>query len=315
MIENKERIGNFTSSQIYKLMTNGKAAGSMGVPALTYIKEKQLEIRLGRSVDVEKYSPEMAWGKLMELRVFDMLPFGYELTSQKTDMHPTIKNWSGSKDVIKPVEKIGDIKCYYPKNFALFSDVLMQQDIALFREEFPQEYWQLVSNAIINEVSRVESILYCPYLSELEEIREMAENYDGDDVWQYRFIAESPSSRLPYIPDGGYYKNLITFEFEVPKEDIKALTGRVMMARSILQKNRSVISAKWISARLISKQPMQEKQPKKRPKRNARKENVCKRNWTIKKQPNKKQKPINRQPSKRNWQKVTLKSSMTFWKS
>jgi len=237
MIENKERIANFTSSQIWKLMSNGKAAGSIGAAGQTYIKEKRLEMRLGRSASVETYSKEMAWGHLMEQRVFDLLPFGYELTSQSTTLHPTISHWSGSKDIIVPGKKIGDIKCYYPKNFGLFADVLMQKNVALFREEYSEEYWQLVSNAIINQVPVAEAVLYCPYFSELEEIREMAANYDGEDQWQYRFIAESPSSYLPYIPDGGYYKNLYTFEFEVPKEDIDALTARVVMAKSLLFQN------------------------------------------------------------------------------
>ena len=237
MIENKERIANFTSSQIWKLMSNGKAAGTIGSPGQTYIKEKRLEMKLGRSVSVEAYSKEMAWGTLIEQRAFDMLPFGYELTSQSTTLHPSISNWAGSKDVIVPGKKIGDIKCYYPKNFAMFADVLMQKDVALFREEFCEEYWQLVSNAIINQVSVAEAILYCPYLSELEEIREMAANYEGEDQWKYRFIAESPSSWLPYIPDGGYYKNLYTFEFEVPKADIELLTARVLMAKGLLLKD------------------------------------------------------------------------------
>lgn len=237
MIENAERIANFTSSQIWKLMKNGKAAGTIGAPGLTYIEEKRLETRLGRSVSVEAYSKEMAWGTLMEQRVFEMLPFGYELTSQSTTLHPSIGNWSGSKDVIVPGKKIGEIKCYYPKNFAQYADTLMKQSVDLLREEHPEEYWQLVSNAIINQVPVAEAILYCPYYSELEEIREMAANYEGEDQWQYRFIAESPSSWLPYIPDGGYYKNLYTFEFEVPKEDIDALTARVMMAKSLLFQN------------------------------------------------------------------------------
>jgi hypothetical protein len=73
-----------------------------------------------------------------------------------------------------------------------------------------------------------------PYESELEEIREMAENYDGNDQWKYRFIAESHKSALPYLPNKGYYKNLNIFEFKVPEEDKKALTERVLMAIQLL---------------------------------------------------------------------------------
>lgn len=237
MIENKNRIANFTSSQMWKLMKNDKTGKGIGAPGLAYIEEKRLEMRLGRSVDVETYSKTTAWGTLIQYRVFDMLPFGYEFVGNKTYLHPSVTNWSGSPDLIVPKKKVGDIKCYYPKNFASTADVLMKQDVALFREECPEEYWQLVSNAIINKVPVAEAVLYMPYYSELEEIREFASNYEGEDQWHYRFIAEEPSSCLPYLPDGGHYQNLVRFEFEVPKEDIDALTARVLQAKKLLFTN------------------------------------------------------------------------------
>lgn len=234
MVENQNRVVNFTSSQIWKLMTNGKAANTIGAPGRTYIEEKKIEMRMGRSIHIESYSRSMAWGNFLEARVFDLLEFGYELTSDKTDLHPTISGWSGSKDLIVPAKKIADIKCYEPKNFAQLTDVIIAGDLEKFKEEFPQEYWQLVSNAIINQVPVAETITYMPYFSELEILRDMAENYDGEDQWKYRFIAESPSAALAYLPDGGYYKNLNRFEFTVPQADIDALTARVMMAKGLL---------------------------------------------------------------------------------
>ena len=69
-----------------------------------------------------------------------------------------------------------------------------------------------------------------PYKSELEEIQEMAANYDGLDMWKYRFIYESEWWELSVLPDDSYYKNLNSFEFEVPKDDIDFLTERVELA-------------------------------------------------------------------------------------
>jgi hypothetical protein len=86
-------------------------------------------------------------------------------------------------------------------------------------------------------VPNAEAISYMPYLSELDEIRDMAANYEGEDQWHYRFITESPSAFLPYLPDGGYYQNLNRFEFVVPQEDIDALTARVMLAKNLLLNN------------------------------------------------------------------------------
>lgn len=277
MTENIERVGNFTSSEIHRLMggsfglsesqkrtlkkhaTRNSQAEALDAkpltdkmweeffklktindnpqltgPPLTYIEEKRIERRLGRSIDIEGYSRPMAWGLFMEMVVFSKVGMEYQMVSQDSDTHPTIAGWSGSKDLIVPGVKVGEIKCYQPKKFAQYTDAILKRDVDIIRAEFPQEYWQLVSNAIINEVPNAEAITFMPYQSELDEIRQLAEDYDGSDQWKYRFIAEVPDCELPYLPDGGYYKNLNTFEFEVPQEDRDALTARVVESIKLL---------------------------------------------------------------------------------
>lgn len=56
MVEIKERIGRFTSSNIWKLTTLDRSGKSFGAPALTYIEEKRAERSLGRSIDLGKQS-------------------------------------------------------------------------------------------------------------------------------------------------------------------------------------------------------------------------------------------------------------------
>jgi len=233
--ENKARIGSFTSSEIYKLIKTGTKGKEFSAPGLTYIQEKQIELRLQRSITTDSHSNAMAWGTFMEQYVFSLIGIEYKITSNVTDVHPTIKGWSGSKDLIQEGVKISDIKCYQPKNFALYADALASKDLERIKAEFPKEYWQLVSNAIINEVPKAEAILFMPYESELEEIKAMALAYEGADMWKYRFIYESDKSALPYIPDGGHYSNLNTFEFEVPQSDIDLLTERVELAIKYLK--------------------------------------------------------------------------------
>ena len=230
IITNKKRVGNFTSSNIYKLCTSNRKGDSFGAPGLTYIKEKRIEKGLGRSLDTGAYSRSIAWGNFMEQRVFDLIGFEHKMRSDETVHHPNIEGWAGSPDTIVPKVKVSDIKCYEPKNFALYAECLEKQDPELFKKDFAKEYWQLVSNAIINEVPKAEAILYMPYKSELEEIQEMAANYDGLDMWKYRFIYESEWWELSVLPDDSYYKNLNSFEFEVPKDDIDFLTERVELA-------------------------------------------------------------------------------------
>jgi hypothetical protein len=226
--ENIQRVGNFTSSQIFRLM---------GTPAVskTYISEKNIERQMGRSLEVEVYSKDMAWGSFLEQRVLNLIGLEYQLSSSETDVHPEISYWSGSKDLIVAGVKVSEIKCYQPKNFAKYTNALLTKDLELIKDEFPKEYWQAVSNAILNKVPNAEAITYMPYESELEEIREMASNYDGADQWKYRFIAESDKSSLAYLPDGGFFKNLNLFEFEVPKEDKELLTKKVLEAGKSLK--------------------------------------------------------------------------------
>lgn len=245
MIENAERIGRFTSSQNYKLASNGKKLGTIGTPGLTYIEEKKIERRMGRSLETETYSRDMTWGLFLEGRVHSFLfDPEYLLLSKETKVHPTIEYWSGSADLVKALKKVGDIKCYQPKNFAILTDAILLQDIANFKAKCVKEYWQLVSNAIIHNVPNAEIISYMPYKSELEEIRELATNYDDPgNEWKYRFISESPDSVLAYLPDGGYYKNLNSFEFEIPQSDKDFLTERVLEAGKLLIGENHVIIA------------------------------------------------------------------------
>ncbi len=235
ILSNNARIGRFTSSEIWKLTTTGKGENGFGAAAITYIKEKNLERKLGRSIKTEAHSKSIAWGNLIERYVFEhKLGLEYQIQSKSTDVHPTIKYWAGSKDLIVTGVKIGEIKCFEPKHFAEYTDALLTGDTEIIKKECPEEYWQMVSNAIINQVPNAEAVTYIPYKSELPKIREYAENYDGPDQWKYRFIAESEDEALPHIPDEGYYKDLNRFEFVVPEADKQFLTECVIKAGKML---------------------------------------------------------------------------------
>lgn len=237
--ENIERVGNFTSSCMVKLTTLSRDKKSFGAPALTYISEKNMERRFGVSLGQEKYSRSTLWGHFLEQRVHNLLGTDYESVGHITLGHPAIDFWKGSPDN-KNIQKgiCGDTKCFERKAFAEYVDMLVMAngDTEIFKAEAPKEYWQLVSNAIILGMKYIQPIVYMPYESELEEIREMAYNYDGPDQFKFRFIAEAPISELPYLKDGGFYKNLNIFLFEVPQSDIDYLTSTVLAAGKLLQK-------------------------------------------------------------------------------
>lgn len=236
-MNNENRRGRFTSSNIFKLIPEGTFHGFQK-PAITYIKDKQIEIRMKRCLDVGGYSQTAAWGEFMEMVIFNLLGLEYKISSKETKLHPDkllSRYWSGSCDLEVPGIKIGEIKCYQPKNFALYSDALLKKDIEVLKKDFKQEYWQMVSNAAIHQVKRAEAIAYMPYESEMEDIRDLAASYEGADMWKYRFIYEKPSSELAVLPNDGYYCNVNNFEFKVPQEDIDLLEIRVLEASQLLK--------------------------------------------------------------------------------
>lgn len=236
--ENKLRVGRFTSSSIASLMTLAKDKVGFGKPALTYIAEKNMERRLGRSLTVESNAHALTWGKLVERRAFDLLGMEYKLCSADTITHEEFPEiWSGSPDLVKFDEggTVVDIKCPITlKSFCQFADCKTIDEV---REEHPDGedyYWQLISNSILTKSKYAELIVYCPYKSELQEIRDMASNYDGDNQEKIKWIFFAPDCDLPYLPDNGYYKNLNVIRFEVPEEDKALLTEKVIAAGKLL---------------------------------------------------------------------------------
>lgn len=101
------------------------------------------------------------------------------------------------------------------------------------KREFPQYYWQLVSNSILTGKKFAELTVYCPFQEELEEIRELARRQDEDQE-RYVFINFALDDDLPYLVKEGEYKNLNQIKFEVPEADKVLLTETVKKALAIL---------------------------------------------------------------------------------
>jgi hypothetical protein len=238
------RNGNFTSSEIYRLMAKGKAKDSIGKPFFEYIEECNMERRLGRAIDIEVDARPTTWGKLVEKRGFEMIDINYTLCSSETLSHPTIDFWKGSPDATKktPEHKIvADLKCPlslksfcqlvdpYKEDGKIIHEALTIEAVRENHKDGEKFYWQLVSNGIITGSDRGELIVYCPYKSELEEIRMLA---DGNP--SYYWIWSSSDEQLPYLIEGGHYKNVNVIAFDIPKEDKDFLTERVILGGELL---------------------------------------------------------------------------------
>lgn len=229
------RNGTFSSSNIHKLLEKGRN-NTFSVAGLKYIKQVRYEQKLGRAINKEHNARATSWGKFIEGRVFNLLPLGYQLVSNKRLFHPEYSFWSGAPDLKKPLV-VGDVKA--PFSLETFCDKIEAlQDIEVYKKEFPEDYWQHISNAILLEknghpVERFEAIIYVPYKSELAEIRDEAYWHD-DEGFNVSFIDRASDEELPYLPDNGYYKNINIISFEIPKADKDLLTERVIEAGKLI---------------------------------------------------------------------------------
>jgi len=262
-MEESKRIKNFTSSEVYRLIPMGskpmskeelaefkiqnpdskKRNKSFGFTDLgkTYIKKKRNEILMNRSSSVQVNTKPLKWGSLMEIVLFQKDEIGrdYRMAHKLTIVHDKIKHFSGTPDLIELGVKIGEIKCYYPDNFCDLSVCLLKKDVELFKKEFPKEYWQCVSNAILCDVDRAEIIVFMPYYDELIDIIEQVEqtnilesnNLNPTDYW---FLQNDDIETLPYLPNNSKMSNINRFEFEVPPNDKKFLISRIEEAIKLL---------------------------------------------------------------------------------
>ena len=242
MNNNPNRVARLTSSKISVLTVNGKGLYGFRAGAITYIKQCAMELDFGRSISLPINKWEMSWGKAFEVFVHWQLGNEYELIVDKSTVHPKYPFYSGSEDFRVHINGgcIAELKCYQMENFYKYSKCLEKQDIKLFKSEFKSEYWQIVSNSIIQNVQYGEAIAYMPTQADLLEMRRLIEDTDyietnlKDDPFKYKFIVDRDLYDLPFIPEHSELKSMVKFRFEVPTEDKIFLLSRILDAKKVL---------------------------------------------------------------------------------
>ncbi len=175
MINNLARIGNFTSSENYRLLARDKSGKGFGKTALSYIQECNFERKLNKSSDTEFSSKPTKWGTALEGFVFEnVLDTSYRLSSQETITHPDHDCWAGSPDGVRFFDGVAttvlDIKCPYTlKSFCQLASCSNTEQLRSDHKDGEKYYWQLVSNSILENKNIAELIYYVPYKSELAE--------------------------------------------------------------------------------------------------------------------------------------------------
>jgi len=229
------RNGNFSSSGIYQLMSNGKAKGSVGKAFTTYARQKRWERKLGRSLSQGFGNKATKWGTLVERQAYEKLlarlcSYKYELVSDVRYKHKDYPDyWTGMPDLINH-DEVGDIKCPFSLNqfIGLLESFV---DLQTFKKAHPDYYWQLVSNAILCDVDKAVLVVYVPYKKDLAQIRDMASLISVETgSSDYNFLQYDDEESLPYLPDNCGTPDVNCFHFDVSEEDKQALTERVKLA-------------------------------------------------------------------------------------
>lgn len=253
--QNVLRIGSFTSSEIFSLMSNGKKEGEPGKTFFSYIEEKRFERKLGRSLDVDINARPLVWGRYLEDRVNQLLGTAYQVSSQETSVHPDYPYWAGSTDGIHHSDPpaIAEIKCPMTlKSFCRLADCLGEYEdvngirtavngtwaMDQVRKNHPDGekfFWQIASNGCIRGLDYGELIFYIPFQEELSTIRIETANIDDHQLQKALYwLNQAEDEELPYIIKGGYYNNLNVIRFKINDSDKELLTSRVKAAGALL---------------------------------------------------------------------------------
>lgn len=224
-----------------------------GQGAITYLNQCNMERRLGRPLDAENDARPCLWGNFVEPLLFQLLDGEYTYNSHDTLTHPDFPMWLGTPDGFKITENktLVDAKCPFTlESFCNLVNPLYEglegmdamkallegytDQKGLFHsphKDAKKYFWQLVSNACIDDCTHAELIVYCPYESELAVIQAAAVESGNPQAY---FIANASKKALPYLKDDGFYKNINVISFLIPQSDKDLLTETVKKAAQYL---------------------------------------------------------------------------------
>lgn len=246
------RIGNITSSEIVALTTNGTKKDTIGKPFYTYVQQCIFERRLGKSLDSDAHTKELTWGNLMEMYFFyEKGQIKYTPMMNETIKHNEYDFWVGSPDAVNnEINAVVELKCPYTLNsFCQLVEPILQgyngitamQYIRKNHKQGEKYYWQCISNAILTGKNKVEFLVYCPFQSCLEEIRQLANNAPAEQLSWYYWIAYASDKELPHLIEDAEYSDVYSIVFDAPYEDVEFLTSRVAIAGNLIN-NRTIIN-------------------------------------------------------------------------
>lgn len=257
----KIRVGNFTSSGIVDLLSNGRSKGTFGKPFYNYVARKNRERLIDDTMDSESRARPLLWGKICEAyaqKHHSDMKWTYQSDLEKmfgsaTAPHPKYDYWCGTPDVIDVANEIvGDFKCPWTKSGFLdliecmYDPVTKKRNslsgneiIEIIRKETKEGekyYWQLVSNACILGYNKAAILVFFANSEVINELPLFANNDFHPPV---DFLKWMEIDELPYVKKELDMPLIHEIMFDIPKEDKKKLEERVVEGGKLLIPRRN----------------------------------------------------------------------------
>lgn len=161
---NLARVGRFTASEMYKLMTSpkskeDKAAGKLSEGAMTYVQIKVAEVLTGQPKS-ESYAYPLVYGKDMEPQAIEYFVKKTGFTYEPANFVPFGDHAGGSPDgYINETDGL-EIKCPFQSENMV--DYLMLTDQYDLKRNHPNYYWQVMSNLFFTQKEKWHFVAYDP---------------------------------------------------------------------------------------------------------------------------------------------------------
>jgi hypothetical protein len=161
------RLGRFTSSEFYKLMTNPKTkedkeAGKLSEGAMTYVQQKVAEVMTGQPKS-ESYAYPLVYGKELEPQAIEYFIKKTGYTYEPAHFVPFGDHSGGSPDgYINETDGL-EIKC--PWQSENMVDYLLLTDQYDLKRNHPNYYWQVMTNLLFTEKERWHFVAYDPRMT------------------------------------------------------------------------------------------------------------------------------------------------------
>lgn len=168
----KMRIGRFTSSEMYKLMTSpktkeAKEAGHLSETALTYVTEKVGETLTGMA-NKNSYAFPLVYGKETEAQAIEVFCERTGFIWDEIGFVPFGDHAGGSPDGIINEVDILEVKCPFAIDTQVdYLQLTDQWDLMRLK---PAYYWQCMSNLLFTGKSKCHFVSFDPRYPEKQQI-------------------------------------------------------------------------------------------------------------------------------------------------